>query len=157
MAGRHEFNKAAYRCAKVQCRHENMQGALEFIKVGAWPASSSIFQPNRLNTVIDFQLLRRWERTSNHSPGTSLQSFLRTVEDEGADWGCDKGGTGSGLNKIGEAAFQRAFTEWTYLQDEVSATYGKLDQHVCPAEYHGYHSVHIDGNMKVHYLYIGGV
>lgn len=143
-AGRHEFNKVLYHCAN--CGHWQLQGALEFIKIGAWPASSSIFQPSRMNTVIDFELLRSWTTTSKNSPETSLKAFLQSVADQGEAYGSTQK---AGDDKIGEVAFQRAFTEWTYLQDEVRVMYGKLEQHVCPAEHNGYQAVHIDGNMKV--------
>ena len=105
-----------------------VQGAKEFLKVRAWPASSSIFTLERMNTVIDISLLRRYDATTKTSPETSRKAFLKSVVLEGQEWG------NYTVDTIGEVAFERAYVEFTYLQDSVQSEYGKVPRHVCPAE-----------------------
>jgi hypothetical protein len=86
--GRHHFRKVSFKCQTPECGHLQLQGVSELMRIGAWPASASLDKPKRLNTFIDESVLKRWDLTTKHSPETSLQGFLRTVEAEGEDWGC---------------------------------------------------------------------
>ena len=126
ISGCHDFNKAYYKC--LSCNVYQVQGPKEFLKVRAWPASSSIFTLERMNTVIDISLLRRYDATTKTSPETSRKAFLKSVVLEGQEWG------NYTVDTIGEVAFERAYVEFTYLQDCVQSEYGKVPRHVCPAE-----------------------
>lgn len=114
------------------------------MKAGAWQAYPSFAHARRMNTFIDFSVLERWHVTAMHSPETSVGAFLKCVGSESASHG-----NIDGIGNIDEVTFHRAYTEWRYLQKELRVNYGKLPQHVCPAEHNGYHCTIVDGNMKV--------
>mmetsp|Transcript_43924 Transcript_43924/g.73152 ORF Transcript_43924/g.73152 Transcript_43924/m.73152 type:complete len:260 (+) Transcript_43924:927-1706(+) len=119
------------------------------MRIGAWPASASLDKPKRLNTFIDESVLKKWDLTTKHSPETSLQGFLRTVEAEGEDWGC--GAEHEVQHKIGEAAFRRAYNEWAHMQATLKEDLGLLHRHDCPccSDADGFRSIHCDGNHKL--------
>ena len=72
--GQFEFNDVFCHCTScsnkfVGCSYMMM------IMSGFWPAS-----PVKASTFYSVELLQFWENLSNNSPGTSLSSFIRSIE-----------------------------------------------------------------------------
>mmetsp|Transcript_16877 Transcript_16877/g.36711 ORF Transcript_16877/g.36711 Transcript_16877/m.36711 type:complete len:1216 (-) Transcript_16877:44-3691(-) len=145
--GRHNFNKVSFICQKSDCVHVQLQGPLEFLQMGAWPASASILTPKRLGTYIDESVFKEWDRAASYSPETSLKGFLRAKEAEGEDWGC--GSDQQTRHKIGESAFRRAFNEYSQLKGCLKEELGMLPPHECPCCSEECRSIHCDGNRKL--------
>lgn len=60
------------------------QGFTEVLSLGAWPGSPD---PSRFSTVIDEQVLQRWDRVRSSAPTHSLQAFLKELQAESHEWG----------------------------------------------------------------------
>jgi hypothetical protein len=85
LSGKHVFVKVVYKCE--ECNHFQPQGISEFMQIGVWPASPSLGDSSSLRTIIDESVFKTWDAFSSNSPGTSLQSYLRTLEQEGLEYG----------------------------------------------------------------------
>ena len=82
IAGKHEFVKMSFEC--TSCRQRQCQGHEDFIRLGAWPATP---HGTRFETIIDRRTFRDYMRLKFHSPQSSMQGFLRMLEDASHDFG----------------------------------------------------------------------
>ena len=72
--GQFEFNDVFCHCTSCSSKFIG-SSQKTMIMSGFWPAS-----PLKSTTFYSMELLEFWENLSNNSPGTSLSSFIRSVE-----------------------------------------------------------------------------
>jgi hypothetical protein len=69
------MKRAAFAC---ECGAVVWQAPIDFLCVGAWPAS---LDPNHLHTVVEFALLQQFDSLRLFCPGMSLSGFLKGIAD----------------------------------------------------------------------------
>jgi hypothetical protein len=69
------MKRAAYACA---CGAVVWQAPIDFLRVGAWPAS---LDASHLHTVVDAALLQLYDSQRLFNPGLSMAGFLRGIAD----------------------------------------------------------------------------
>eukprot|EP00795_Rhopilema_esculentum_P016199 gene16199-7570_t len=135
LIGRYEFNEAYFFCTNCSliisgCTVRSM------LIAGYWPAS-----PQRATTFFSLDLLRFWDSLSMNSPGTSLSSFVRSLENVSKMSGRQ--------SSINSTAFGNAFREWKFVSSNIKFQNGN-DDFVCPVCSDVCHSIHIDGHRKTY-------
>lgn len=74
----------SFQCTSALCGHQQCQSQEDFVRIGAWPGTPHV---TRFETVIDERTLIDYQRLKFHSPQSSMQGFLRTLEDGSRDYG----------------------------------------------------------------------
>lgn len=69
------MKRAAFAC---QCGAVVWQSPIDFLRVGAWPAS---LDPNHLRTIVDCALLQHYDSLRLQCPGLSLAGYLKGTAD----------------------------------------------------------------------------
>ncbi len=70
------MKRAGFKCS--QCNVVVWQAPLDFLSVGAWPAS---LDPHHLKTIVDEALLQQWDSLKLHNPTISMSGFLKATAD----------------------------------------------------------------------------
>ncbi|WIA38925.1 hypothetical protein OEZ86_005078 [Tetradesmus obliquus] len=99
------MNRAAFAC---QCGAVVWQSPIDFLRVGAWPAS---LDPNHLRTIVDCALLQHYDSLRLQCPGLSLAGFLKGTADA-----AHKRRPSQARRAINPAAFSRASHEFKACQ-----------------------------------------
>lgn len=70
------MKRAGFKCS--QCSIVVWQAPMDFLSVGAWPAS---LDHHHLRTVVDEALLQQWDSQKLYNPGISMSGFLKATAD----------------------------------------------------------------------------
>lgn len=70
------MKRAAFACG--QCGVVAWQAPIDFLQVGAWPAS---LDSSHLYTIVDQALLQQYDSLRLYNPGMSMSGFLKATAD----------------------------------------------------------------------------
>uniref|UniRef100_A0A7M5XED2 CxC3 like cysteine cluster domain-containing protein n=2 Tax=Clytia hemisphaerica TaxID=252671 RepID=A0A7M5XED2_9CNID len=133
--GRFDLNKYTRICCCCG-EHTNPFQIRTLIQNGFWPTTLNYAQ-----TIVNEECFKLWDRFSKRMPGSSLQSFLRSLSDISISNG--RNGT------INANTFVQVYREYNFAQYEIEKrlSFSWFD---CPACGDQQHSCHVDGNCKLY-------
>ncbi|GAQ91646.1 hypothetical protein KFL_008240080 [Klebsormidium nitens] len=113
LEGRFDFQKAAFKCQTENCPCIQVQDGAEALQLGYWVGTVT-----KVVTLYSVAMLKHWDKTQEHMPGSGLSAFVKILEE-----------TGQELGRLGvrRPDVQCGTGEWKAARDTRSAIRGQAE------------------------------